>query len=90
MPASITGSDITITGVEASPAVLSTIAGVVTSIQGAYTVYDLGDRRLIIAGTLTHDPELHLIRTGANSPQNTITVAAGGIYNYGEIGRAHV
>ena len=83
MPASITGSDITITGVETSPAVLSTITGVVTNVQGAYTTYDLGDRRLIIAGTLTHDPELHLIRTGANSPQNTITVAAGGIYNYG-------
>ena len=83
MPASITGSDITLTGVEASPAVLSTIAGVVTSTQGVYTVYDLGDRRLIIAGTLTHDPELHLIRTGANSPQNTIDIVAGGVYNYG-------
>ena len=83
MPASITGSDITLTGVEASPTVLSTIPGVVTSTQGLYTVYDLGDRRLIIAGTLTHDPELHLIRTGANSPQNTIDVVSGGVYNYG-------
>lgn len=74
MSFSISGSLITQTGTDTSLALLSGVAGVTTITNGTKTVYNIGNNRLQINGTLTFDPrfeELHL-GTGVTFPQINI------------------
>lgn len=43
------------------------------------------DYRLVISGTLSHEPENEVITFGANIPHQSVLVTATGVYNYGRV-----
>lgn len=94
----LSGSTITQSGIDANLSGLNGIAGVVRTVSGtgatSLTTYDIGILRLVITGTVTHDPDLELLvgSAGSDLPTNAdnttlnnvmLTIAAGGVYNYG-------
>ena len=86
MSFSLSGSIITQSGTDADLSGLSGISGVTTVAQGAaskpYTVYSIGDRRLTINGTLSHNPAIEQLVIGDGISGASILVNSG-TYNYG-------
>ncbi len=64
---SISGSVITQTGTDTDLSGLSSISGVTISSQTGVNVYNIGNRRLIVQGTLTIDPEKEMLIIGYDS-----------------------
>lgn len=82
MAYSLNNGTITQTGTDTDLSGLASIAGVDVSQIGVgttgKTVYDIGGLRLVIDGTLSHDPDVEVL---IGSAQNMLTV--NGTYNYG-------
>ena len=86
MSFSLSGSTITQSGTDADLSGLSGIAGVTTLAEGSaskpYTTYSIGDRRLTIDGTLSHDPASEMLVIGDGISGASVLVNSG-TYNYG-------
>jgi hypothetical protein len=86
MSFSLAGSTITQSGADADLSGLSAITGITIVAEGAaskpYTTYSIGDRRLIINGTLDHDPAIEKLIIGDGTSGASILVNSG-TYNYG-------
>ena len=86
MSFSISGSIITQVGTDADLSGLSGIAGVTAISEGAaekpYITYLIGDRRLIINGTLSHNPSIEKLIIGEGRDGASVLVNSG-TYNYG-------
>tara|TARA_R110000851_G_scaffold244874_5_gene397654 strand:- start:1666 stop:3438 length:1773 start_codon:yes stop_codon:yes gene_type:complete len=86
MTFSLSGSIITQSGTDADLSGLSGVAGVTVVSDGAnskpYTTYSIGDRRLTINGTLSHDPASEKLIVGDGISGASILVN-NGTYNYG-------
>lgn len=86
-----TASDITQTGTDTDLSGLAALTGVTTTtIAGSGTtpyfkVYDIGNLRLTINGTVNHDPSKEsIVIRGNNSNSTRMTISSGAVYNYGE------
>ena len=64
MAFTLSGSTITQSGTDANLSGLAAIAGVVTTSQATHTTYNIGDRTLVVSGTLTIDPEIETLYCG--------------------------
>jgi len=64
---SLSGTTITQTGTDANLSGLVGVAGVTVSAQQGIDVYNIGNRRLVIQGTLTIDPEQESLIVGYNT-----------------------
>ena len=84
MAYALSGTTITQTGTDTNWSGLAGIAGVNVIAHREHSVYDLGDRRLVIAGTQSCDPEVEELVFGDDAPFQTLTVANGGTLNIGE------
>ena len=86
MAFSLSGSTITQSGTDADLSGLSGVSGVTTVVEGSasklYTSYFIGDRRLTINGTLSHDPSIEKLVIGDGISGASILVNSG-TYNYG-------
>lgn len=65
----ISGAVITQTGTDTDLSGLSSVSGVTVTTQMGINVYNIGDRRLLIQGTLTIDPEKETLIIGYNSDE---------------------
>lgn len=83
MAFSLSGSTITQTGTDTSLAGLAAITGVVTTAQATHTTYNIGDRTLVVSGTLTLDPEIETLYCGYVSA-TTRMVRVTGTLNIGK------
>jgi len=61
MSFSESGGVITQTGTDTSLSGLNGVSGVTTFSQGGRSIYRLGNRQLVVSGTLTHDPETEML-----------------------------
>ena len=86
MPFALSGSTITQTGTDADYSGLSGITGVTTRTHQGIKIYEIGELRLNIDGTVTHDPAKEIVLSTwpgvvrLNTPVSTIT----GQLNYGK------
>lgn len=84
MAFSLSGSTITQTGTDTSLAGLSGLAGVTTStFFGVVTVYNIGNNRLVINGTLSFNAELQALQIGTGAAFPNIEVS--GVFNIGTL-----
>ena len=84
MSFSLSGSTITQIGTDTDVSGLSGIAGVVLySIQGR-TVYNVGNRKIIVKGTLSQDNRVEEIWFGSSAPTPTVEITTG-TYSIGKI-----
>ena len=67
MSFSLSGSTITQSGTDANLSGLSGVSGVTIITEGGYTSYNLGDRKVVLNGNLTIDPEIEMLIVGATS-----------------------
>lgn len=82
MAFSLSGTTITQTGTDTSLAGLSGIAGVTTStFFGVVTVFNIGNYRLVINGTLSFNAELQALQIGTGAAFPNIEVA--GVFDIG-------
>jgi hypothetical protein len=86
MAFNLSGSTITQTGTDSDLSGLAAITGVTTITEGdvlkPHNTYSIGDRRLVIDGTLSHDPASELLIIGDGISGESILVNVG-TYNYG-------
>jgi hypothetical protein len=86
MAFNLSGSTITQTGMDSDLSGLSGIAVVTTIIEGdaskPHNTYSIGDRRLVINGTLNHDPASEMLIIGNGTSGASILINLG-TYNYG-------
>lgn len=84
MAFSLSGTTITQTGTDTSLAGLSGLAGVTTStFFGVVTVYNIGNNRLVINGTLSFNAELQALQIGTGAAFPNIEVS--GVFNIGTL-----
>tara|TARA_R110000851_G_scaffold269143_1_gene421792 strand:- start:637 stop:2391 length:1755 start_codon:yes stop_codon:yes gene_type:complete len=86
MSYSLSGNIITQSGTDANLSGLSGVSGVTTVVEGSvskpYTTYFIGDRRLVINGSLSHNPAIEKLIIGDGISGASILVNSG-TYNYG-------
>ena len=84
---SLSGSVITQNGTDNNLDGLSSISGVETITIGSGAnvrkVYYVGNRRILINGTLTLNPEREMIKFGTSAPRPTVEVRSGATFNMG-------
>ena len=80
MAFALAGNVITQTGTDTDLSGLDGLAGVTTTTSGHQTIYTLDNRRLLIQGTLDHDPDRELIVTNYNGDSAMLVT---GTYNFG-------
>ena len=94
MSFSLSAGLITQSGTDANLSGLASVAGVVATDDDptgrGIIIYDMGNLRLRITGTLSHDPDKeimifhHTKSNGSNSTiERVLSIAGGGTYNYG-------
>ncbi len=90
MTFAISNNVITQSGTDTDLSGLAGVAGVTTTTysgSGTYPakiIYNLGNAKLEIAGTLTHDPSKEVITIGGGANNRPIIhILSGGTYNYG-------
>lgn len=75
------GSTITQSGTDADLSGLAGVAGVTTLTIGTgadgRTIYDIGNRQLVVTGNLTISPELEAVYAGTASPRSVFRFASG-------------
>ena len=79
---SLSGSTITQTGTDSDLSGLSSISDVI--IERNHAVYNVGNRQIIIEGTLNLDPETEELIFGDGAPHQKILIDNGGVFNIGE------
>ncbi|PQJ21184.1 hypothetical protein [Tenacibaculum sp. SG-28] len=81
------GNVITQSGTDNDLSGLNGLSGVSVYTQGTgldrYVIYDLGNHRLVITGTLYHNPEEEQLLFN-NPPNPIVEIANGATYNYGD------
>ena len=72
---SLSGSTITQSGTDANASALAGVSGVTTLVQGSRTIYLIGDRNLVVSGTLSLDPRTEEIMIGSSAPYPCLDVS---------------
>lgn len=83
MTFSLSGSIITQSGTDTDISGLGGITGVTTTTVGDRNYYNLGTLKLLITGTLTHDPDAECILTTVTGTGNPAIEVSTGTYNFG-------
>jgi len=83
MSFSLSGSTITQSGTDTDVSGLSGLSGVTVTSTAGRKVYNVGNRKLQVNGTLSHDNRIEEIWFGSGAPTPTVNVT--GTYNVGKI-----
>jgi len=83
MSFSLSGSTITQSGTDTDVSGLSGLSGVTVTTTAGRTVYNVGDRKLQVNGTLSQDNRVEEIWFGSSAPTPTVNVT--GTYNVGVV-----